>query len=225
MDWLSSKSALFLAIFTVVGIILSNIAFTPIAGISDKVFTLFQFVAPIGAQLFSPVVGVAGVVLVSISSFLLTGEAIKLAGMVSLFTLSAAAYYFGSEDKKILAVPAAAMALFVLHPEGGQAWWYALFWLVPIAAYYFKGNLFANALGATFTAHAIGSVAYLYAFNIPAAVWAGLPVIVVFERLAFALGISGSYLVAHTVLAAASNRLDLSPLKIDYARALKIPGF
>ena len=225
LDWLSSKEAFFLTMFTVVGAILSQFSFTSILGVGKTAFTLFQFIAPIGAQLFSPAIGVLGVVLVSIASFLLTGQAIKLATIVTVFTLSAAAYYFGSKDEKILAVPIAAIALFSLHPIGGQVWWFSLFWLVPIAAFHFKDNLFANSLGATFTAHAIGSVAYLYAFNIGAEVWAALPPIVVFERLAFASGIALSYVAAHTALAVLSKHWDLSALKVDTRRALKMPGF
>ncbi len=222
----SSKEALFLALFTIAGVVLSSVAFSNVLGVSKTAFSLFQFVAPVGAQLFSPAIGVLGVVLVSLANFSISGAAIQLTGMVSIFTLSAAAYYFGSKDRKVLAVPVAAMALFALHPAGSQVAWFGLFWLVPIAVHFLaKDNLFANSLGATFTAHAIGSVAYLYAFNIGAEVWAALPPIVVFERLCFAAGIAGSYVVAHTLLAAASEHWDLSALKIDRRHALKMPGF
>ena len=90
-----------------------------------------------------------------------------------------------------------------------------MFWLIPVIAYFKKDNLFIKSLGATFTAHAVGGAAWIWAFNLPAAVWNGLIPIVIAERLLFATGIAVSYVVVkHTLSFLASKkilpRLDLT---------------
>ena len=55
-------------------------------------------------------------------------------------------------------------------------------------------------MGSTFTAHAVGSTAFLYAFSLPASVWIGLIPIVFMERMLFSAGIWVTYLVINTVL-------------------------
>ena len=97
-------------------------------------------------------------------------------------------------------VPAAAMILFWVHPEGRQAWYYALYWLIPLAATFFPKRLILNALGATFTAHCVGSVAFLYALNLPAAVWTGLIPVVWMERGLMALGIWVFYILFNNII-------------------------
>jgi hypothetical protein len=107
------------------------------------------------------------------------------------------------------------MGLFVLHPIGRDAWYYSLYWLIPVAAAMWKDKLFLRSLGATFTAHAVGSVAFLYAFSIPADVWATLVPITAFERLSFAVGISISYIAVNTILSSIASRIDVRALRID----------
>ncbi len=68
-------------------------------------------------------------------------------------------------------------------------------WLIPLAAYFKRDWLYLRALGATFTAHAVGGAAWVWAFNLPASVWQGLIPVVAAERLLFAVGISAAYLV------------------------------
>ena len=60
--------------------------------------------------------------------------------------------------------------------------------------------MLARALGATFSAHAVGGALWIYAFSLPAAVWQGLIPIVAIERSIFALGIAGTYLVFNNAL-------------------------
>ena len=112
------------------------------------------------------------------------------------------------------------MLLFWMHPIGRQAGFYPLYWLIPVAAAFYKQNIFARSLGATFTAHAVGSVAFLYAFNLPFEVWAALIPVVAVERLAFASGITVSYYAMNTVLEIASTKVDLSCLHIEKKYAL-----
>ena len=97
-------------------------------------------------------------------------------------------------------VPLVCMVLFVLHPQGGPAWLYTLYWLIPVWLYLAnKQALFYKALGATFTAHAVGSVIWLYATAMPAPLWLGLIPLVALERLVFACGITGLYHVVQYI--------------------------
>jgi hypothetical protein len=60
--------------------------------------------------------------------------------------------------------------------------------------------LLARALGATFSAHAVGGAAWIWTFSLPAAVWNSLIPVVVAERLLFALGIAASYVLVNNLL-------------------------
>ncbi|MBD3210877.1 hypothetical protein GF318_05860 [Candidatus Micrarchaeota archaeon] len=206
----------FLLIFSALAFAFYQFNFSEIIGAEpSKKFTLFQFLGPIAGGVLGPVGGVASVLLVSVSNFLLTGQALELPVIVSFFTMTMATLYFGSRHRMVAAVPLLCMVLFWLHPFGVQAWVYALFWLIPAVALFFKSNIIARSLGTTFTAHSIGSVAYLYAFNIPAGVWMGLIPVTAFERLLFAAGIAVFYYAVNTMLHAFSSRFDLSCLNIE----------
>ncbi|NYZ73726.1 hypothetical protein H0O00_01150 [Candidatus Micrarchaeota archaeon] len=218
---LTSRSVAFLLIFSLIGLLLYQVNYSAIIGVKfDAKFTLFQFIGPMAAGILGPAMGVLSVLIVSLSNFLLTGKALELPVIVSFFTMAAAAIYFGSKNKATALVAAVCMLLFWLNPIGQEAWIYALYWLIPIGATFYKQNIIARSLGATFTAHAIGSVVYLYAFSIPAASWFSLLPVVAIERLSFAAGIAVSYYVANTVLQALSTKVDLSFINIEKKYAL-----
>ena len=105
------------------------------------------------------------------------------------------------------------ITLFLLNPIGRQAWMYSLIWLIPFVATFFKKKLILNSLGATFTAHAIGSVIFLYTFGLTPAIWIGLIPVVFIERGVFTLGIWTSCLVLNTVLDKLTNFKMVSFLK------------
>ena len=86
-------------------------------------------------------------------------------------------------------VPLLCMGLFVLHPVGGQAWLYSLYWLIPITLSCVATTEMSRALQASFTAHAVGSVIWLYTGAIPASMWIALIPVVAYERLFIAVGI------------------------------------
>ncbi|MDD5172330.1 MAG: hypothetical protein PHF60_04830 [Candidatus ainarchaeum sp.] len=213
---LSSRSVAFLLVFSLIGLLLYQVNYSSIIGVKfDAKFTLFQFIGPMAAGILGPALGVLSVLLVSLSNFLLTGKALELTAVVSFFTMAAAAIYFGTKNHATALIAVVCMALFWLNPIGQEAWVYALYWLIPIAASFYKQNILARSLGATFTAHAIGSVVYLYAFSIPAASWMLLLPVVAVERLSFAAGIAASFYVANTVLQTLSTRVDLSFINIE----------
>jgi len=216
------RKTVFLAIFALLSLALYQVKFSTILGVPSQSFTLFQLVGPISAGVLGPVLGVVSVLSVEVLNFLISGKALDPITLVRFFPMAFAALYFGSKNR-LTAIPAAVcMLLFWLSPVGAQAWYYALYWLIPIGASFYKDNLLARSLGATFTAHAIGSVAFLYAFSIPAEVWATLIPVVAVERLTFAAGIALSYYAINTLADLASTRakFDFSFLNVERKYAL-----
>jgi hypothetical protein len=85
-------------------------------------------------------------------------------------------------------LPALCMLLFVSDAVGSVAWCYSLYWVIPMILYFVKNSLLTRALGASFVAHSVGSVIWLYTGNISAEIWIGLIPIVVCERLLMTAG-------------------------------------
>lgn len=216
----SSRKAAFLVIFVALSLIACRLNFSSLLGTSNQSFTFFQFLAPIGGGIFSPFFGAFSALLAQGLNFALFGGKTDLFSLLRFLPAMFAAMYFGSKGKSLIAVPLACMALFWLHPVGAQAPFYALFWLIPIAAKYAGKNLFLRSLGTTFTAHAVGSVAFLYTLPSEPALWLALIPVVFFERFVFATGISISYVAMNTVLGLISTRVNLSSLNIERKYAL-----
>lgn len=195
----TKKAIIFVALFTVIGGVASLIPFTNIVG-SDTAFNFFDFIGPVSGMFIGSVYGALSVFFVKLINFLIAGEALETSAIIRFFPMMFAAMYMGMKNKKLAAtVPVVCMIMFWLHPEGRQVWFYALYWLIPVAAVFFKKRLILNSLGATFTAHSVGSVAFLYAFNLPAEVWIALIPIVWMERGLMALGVWASYAVFNTL--------------------------
>jgi hypothetical protein len=93
-----------------------------------------------------------------------------------------------------IGVPAFCFLLFVMHPVGASSFIFALYWLIPIAISAKSHNsLFLTALASTFTAHAVGSVLYLYCTTITPLTWYTLLPIVPLERIAIATAMVALY--------------------------------
>jgi len=212
---MEKREVAFLALFTILSLAAYQLKFSTILGVPSQNFNFFQFMGPIGAGIFTPILGVVSVLFVEVLNFFISGKALDPITLVRLTPMMFAAYYFGSKSRNRVIVPLICMGLFMLHPIGRQAWYYSLYWLIPVAAALWKDKLFLRSLGATFTAHAIGSVAFLYAFGIPADVWATLVPITAYERLSFAVGISISYIAVNSILNSISSRVDVRVLKVD----------
>ncbi len=213
------KKLLFLAIFTLVGFIALQIPFNKIMG-SNVSFTLFDFFAPMAGAFLGPIFGIASVLTVSITNNLIKDTPWSTAAIIRLFPTLFAVYYFAVISKKgagkwILAVPVLAILIFLAHPIGRQVPYYTLFWLIPLIAYKFKSNLYLKSLGATFTAHAVGGAAWIWAFNLPAAVWNGLIPVVIAERLLFATGIAASFIVVRHTLIFLSSKHVLPKIEVS----------
>jgi len=86
-----------------------------------------------------------------------------------------------------VAIPLTCMILFVANPIGNKVFLYSMYWLIPIAIALYKAeSIFLQALGSTFTIHAVGSVLWLYTKQIDPTVWTMLIPVVIVERLALA---------------------------------------
>lgn len=86
-------------------------------------------------------------------------------------------------------IPLVCMALFCMHTVGGQVFYYSLYWLIPVALYAAPvDSLLSRSLQASFVAHAVGSVVWLYTKPIAPALWTALMPVVPVERILLALG-------------------------------------
>ena len=106
-----------------------------------------------------------------------------------------ASLYLASEHWAIrLLLPALCMALFIAHPVGSGAAVYSFFSLIPVALYFIqKKPFFWHALGSTLTAHAVGSVIWIYAAPMSSVFWLSLIPVVIIERTIFAAGMTLAY--------------------------------
>lgn len=213
-EW-SRRKAAFLVIFVALSLVAMKVNFSTMLGASNQSFTFFQFLAPIGGGIFSSWFGAAAALLAQGLNFAVFGGKTDLFSLLRFLPPVFAAIYFGSRSKWNVAVPLACMALFWMHPVGSQAPFYALFWLIPVAAKFAGDNLLIRSLGTTFTAHAVGSVAFLYTLPSQPLLWFGLIPVVMYERLVFTLGIAVSFIVVSTLLDALSAKVDLRALRIE----------
>lgn len=199
------KKLFFIILFTLVGFIALQIPFNKLAG-SNVSFTLFDFFGPIAGAFLGPIAGIASVFTVEVANNLVKNTPWTAGTVIRLFPTLFAVYYFSVMSKKgesrwILAVPILAILAFLIHPFGRQVPYYPLmFWFIPLIAYKFRNNIFMRSLGATFTAHAVGGAAWIWAFNLPVSVWNSLIPVVIAERLLFACGIAASSVIMKHLL-------------------------
>lgn len=208
-----TRHIIFILIFAVIGFIALQVPFTQIVG-SKQHFSFFDFFAPISGGFLGGLYGAISVFLVKVVNLLIHRSDLDWLSIVRLFPIVFGAVYFGTRSKKIAVIPAICIILFILHPEGRQAWYFSLYWLIPIIAVFKKNRLILNSLGSTFTVHAIGSTAFLYALNLKAAVWISLIPVVFLERMIFAVGIWVSFLVVNMILQKINQFVELKGVKI-----------
>jgi len=219
-DVFTRKGLIFIVLFIAVAAIADRINFSALLGTANQTFTLFQFFGPIAGAFLGPAIGAISVLFAELINFVLGAKPFELFTILRLAPMVIAAIYFGRYGIKGLKnfaafVPLVCMALFMLHPVGQQAWYYSLYWLIPVAAHLFGKRLFFRSLGATFTAHAIGSVIFLYTIPSTPMLWITLIPIVAFERTMFALGITVSYVGFNTVLSKLDNIVPRKLVNVD----------
>ncbi len=213
---MKKNKLIFISIFTILGLIALQIPFTRLLGSNVK-FTLFDFLAPTAGAFLGSIPGVISVFLMQAINFLIHGSKFDIGGIIRLFPTLFAVAYFAKRRTFNVIVPILAIIAFNLHPIGRSAWQYSLFWLIPIAAHFFRKNLFVRSLGATFTAHAVGGALWVWAFGLTKTMWLSLIPQVIMERTLMAAGISAFYLAATQILNFASKR-HLLPASLVHAR-------
>lgn len=214
------KKSLFLAIFSIVGFILLQIPFSKLVG-STISFTLFDFFAPIAGAFLGPVLGIISVLAVEIVNVFIKNTPLNTVSIIRLFPLLFASLYFALSSKNqkyskyVLIIPLFCIVAFIANPVGRSVWYYSLFWLIPVIAYFKRDVLLIRSLGATFTAHAIGGAAWIWALNLPANIWQALIPVVISERLLFAIGIALSFLAVKHTLSFLISRKYLPKLDLN----------
>ena len=206
------RKVLFSVIFTILGLLAFQVSVSKIVG-SGQSFTLFELLGPIGGMFLGPVLGAISVFFVRAFNIVISRQPLDLLTIIRFLPMMLAAVYFGLKQKKTAIIFPICIALFLLNPIGRQAWIYSAIWLIPFAASFGKKRLILNSLGATFTAHAVGSVIFLYTFGLTPAIWMSLIPVVFIERGVFTLGIWGSCLVLNTVLDFLTNFKAINFLK------------
>lgn len=113
-----------------------------------------------------------------------------------------AGLYWNANSKLIkLGLPVLGMGLFWYQTWGTTAAWYATLWFIPVLITCFNfNNLFTKALGATWMAHATGSVLWLYFGNINASVWVSIMPVALVERFCLAILMAGAYQFMQVIL-------------------------
>ena len=184
-----ANSALFITLIKLVGFI--KVSF--ILGSHALFFSAVGCITPLSGA-FGGITGALGLLSTKLLLSVITGS---IAGSFFAFHIPGfcAALYWATRSRIVQIAPALlCMALFIIHPVGKHAAIYALFWIIPIAISFSKSNsLFARSLGSTFTAHAVGSVIWLYTIPMTCDQWLMLLPVVIVERLLFASGMLLAY--------------------------------
>ena len=200
-QYFTKRNILFVVIFTVLGFIALQIPITQLEGSKAK-FMVYDAFAPVAGAFIGSLPGVIAVFLMQFINFLFHGAVIEDVGTIIRFLpMLFAVLYFTRKGKLNLIIPMLAIIAFVVHPIGRTVWYFALFWTIPIVAYFFRDRfLLARALGATFSAHAVGGALWIWFFALPAPVWISLIPIVALERTLFAIGICVSFVLVNNLL-------------------------
>jgi len=210
------KRLIFVALFVAFAFFAQRINFSPLIGAETQYLTLFQFSGPIAGAFLGSVFGIIAVLAAELINFFVVGKEATWINIMRLTPMLFAVYYFGSKKKNLnVIVPLIAIMLFVLNPVGRQAWFYSLFWTIPIIARLLPSkyamSLPLRSLGATFTAHSVGSALWVWTVPMTAGQWIALIPITAFERLLFAAGIGISYVTFNALL---DKILDVFKIKV-----------
>ena len=196
-----------LIIFVTLGFAALQVPINHLAG-SKASFTMFDLFAPVSGAFLGSWFGIVAVFLMQLVNLMFHGFANFDKGtIIRLFPVLFGVWFFSKRSGNFLIIPLLAIISFNLNPIGRSVWYYSLFWTIPVFCYFLRDrSLFARALGAAFTAHAVGGALWIWAFNLPAAVWISLIPVVAMERLLFASGIAGVYVLLNNVLFVLSKK-------------------
>ena len=178
------------------------IKFGPILGVLKGNLLASQVVMPLAGILTSGIGLISIFVLSAINSFSFNFTLYSLSTVYHIPSFFASLSLFSHGNKTLnlffrsinFVVPASCAILFVINPIGSQIPAYVLYWLIPvfITASGIE-NMFLKALSATFIAHAVGTVIFVYSVPSDVSLWANLAKIVWLERIVIALGMTVVY--------------------------------
>ena len=206
----TKKRLVFMALFIVFAFFAQKINFSPLIGAENQFFTLFQFFGPIAGAFLGSIFGVIAVLTAELIDFFVVGKEATWLNIMRLAPMLFAVFYFGSKKRNLNVIfPLIAIGMFLLHPVGRQAWFYSLFWTIPIIARLLPAKYSLSvplrSLGATFTAHAVGGALWIWTVPMTPAMYMALVPITAFERILFATGIGISYVGFNALLDKALN--------------------
>lgn len=204
-----------IGLFILLEFILLNFDVIKIVGVDNAAFPAAAAFAPAVAGIIGPIAFWI-IVLTNTTFALVSGNLFGKAFLVILvymgIPLAFASLYFGGKSRRIILVPLICMLLFWLHPIGFQVWYFAMLWLIPIVIRFIpeiRGiSPVLNGIGTAFVDHAVGSILYLYAIDIPAIAWQSVFLQAIFERITFGLGIAISYFVLKYITLSVENALN-----------------
>lgn len=196
---MKKEKLLSIILFTFLGLIALQIPFTRLLGSNVK-FTLFDFLAPTLGTFLGTLPGIISVLTMQVVNLILHGGKFDTGGIIRLFPTLFAVAYFAKKRPSNFIVPVLCIIAFNLNPIGRSAWQYSFFWLIPIAAHFYRKNLLVKSLGATFTAHAVGGALWVWTFGLSKQIWLSLIPQVILERTAMAVGIAVFYVVLSKAL-------------------------
>ncbi len=212
------NKVVFVILFALIGFGAMQVPVSQLVGASNVKFSLFDFFGPIASGFIGSTLGVITVALMQLISWGVKGFHTDAATFIRMLPMLFAVLYFAKRSKLMLAVPDIAMIIFWAEPNARQAWYFALYWLIPIATYFMYDKwLFARALGATFTAHSVGGALWAWTFHMKASMWIGLIPIVWKERMLMAIGIMLSYIAFNYFLSflQAKTKIQLPFVKLN----------
>ena len=223
---------LFVVVFVLLVLVSRKINFSPLVGAENQFFTVFQFFGPIAGGILGPLFGAAVVFFALVIDFLAnlaTGSAsFSATTLLRILPAIFGAWYFGIKKGKLsfgnkdlssvasIGVPLVAIALFVIHPDAREVWYYSLFWTIPIIAHFFRQRLFIRSLGAVFAKHSVGSAIWVWTVSMSPEDWIRLIPIVLYENLLFASGVSLAYVAASTILARIESKVPFVSVEKHY---------
>ena len=148
-----------------------------------------SFVTPLSGA-FGGIFGASIIFFIRIFTHLLLFKTISLSFLSLCIPGFCASLYWATKNSIIrLFLPIICILLFIAHPVGHHVALYAAYWLIPVIIYFMSHqSLFLTALGSTFTAHAVGSIIWLYTTPMTPTMIMSLIPIVACERLLFATG-------------------------------------
>src|SRR3989338_891094 len=223
----TSAKVFFALLFTALVFASMKLNFAKLVGAENQFFTVFQFFGPIAGGILGSLFGAIIVLAATTANFIVSlvngSSSFELVTLLRLLPMAFAAYYFGTKKRKLsIIVPLIAIALFVLHPVGRQAWYFSLFWTIPIITAFFRNSLLMRSLGSTFTAHSVGGAIWAWTVPMTPELWIGLIPVVIIERLLFASGISLSFVAANTLLQKVESKVPFISIDKRYILSRQI---